>query len=130
MTITEVFNQTPEKLLNFLIENFTITLPNQIETVEELNEAAEAMLKLSQYYVYLNELSAYAKILTRSVKRQKDAHKTENYKTRYEDCVDKKEIIDRIADSIKQQYTAISRAVTIRIEANAELKLNSNGYIK
>ena len=64
------------------------------------------------------EVLSYAKVNARLAKR-------EGNKQKYEDAVDKKEIIQNMTDSIKQQYAALSRAVTIRIENNQELKIGA-----
>lgn len=83
-----------------------------------MEQASVILIQLSTYYAYLCTLLSYAKINARMAKR------TGN-KAAYEDAVDKKEIIQNMTDSIKQQYAALSRAVTIRIENNQELKLGA-----
>ncbi len=102
------------ELLDWLSQRFSVKLPNKVETAEQMNEASELLLKLTSYHSYLCELLSYAKVAVRYAKR--------NYsKTDWEDYVDKQNAIDRWLDIIKQQYTALSRAVTIRTENNKEL---------
>ena len=43
--------------------------------------------------------------------------------TVYEDMVDKKDIIENKSKAIKQAYSGISRAVSVKIENNQELKM-------
>ena len=62
-------------------------------------------------------------IATREAKRGGD-------KDLYEDMVDRKEAVERMTESVKQQYSAVSRAVTIHIENNKELHMNMDGGIK
>lgn len=103
-------------LFSWLIENFKVELPAQICSSKDMEQAGELLLKLSSYYAYLLSLSSYAKIKVREAKRSGD-------KTTHEDMIDKKDTIQSMTDIIKQQYVALSRAVTIHIENNAELKM-------
>ena len=110
-------------LINWLDRSFRITLPTEILSVEDMQEASNLLIQLSGYYSYLCSLSSYAKAVTRIIKR-------EGNKKEYEDMVDKKEAIQNVTEAVKQQYSAVSRAVTIHIENNQELKMNTTGIIK
>ena len=113
----------PEKLVEWLKDEFLIDVPEEIITVEDMNEAAKLLLRLSSSYSYLCVLLSHAKIAVRALKRGTD-------KEAIDDMIDRKEAIQNITDSVKQQYAAISRNVTIKIENNRELQMNSSGYIK
>ena len=102
------------ELLDWLSKNFSVRLPNKVETVEQMNEASELLLRITSYHSYLCELLSYAKVAVRYAKRNLP-------KEEWEDYVDKQNAIDRWLDIVKQQYTALSRAVTIRTENNREL---------
>ncbi len=117
-----ILKMDPTEMLEYLTDEFLIQLPTEITTADEMNEAAKLLLYLSNCYSYLCTLSSYAKIATREAKRSGD-------KQSYEDMVDRKDCIQNLADIVKQQYAAVSRGVTIRIENNNELKMTSNGYI-
>lgn len=114
--IKNVLSKEPSDLLNWLISNFTVRTPELVITMEDMSRASESLLKLSGIYTYLMTLVSYAKVMTREYKRSGD-------KTAHEDMVDRKEILQNYADAIKQEYQAVSRAVTIRIENNNELKM-------
>lgn len=123
MTYSDILNMSPTQLFEWITKEFIIQIPAQIHSIEDMDYAATTLLKLSSHYSYLNSLLSYAKIRTRECKRSGD-------RIEYEDMVDKKEIIQNMTDSVKQQYAAVSRSVTIRIENNQELRMNANGYIK
>jgi len=105
-----------EQLLDYLATNFLVAMPEEIIDYRAMQEAGRLLIKLSSFYSYMCGLYAYARIRTRDAKRTLS-------KEEYEDLVDKKEIISSFCDAIKQQYNAISRAVTIKIKNDEELKM-------
>lgn len=122
MTHEQVLSMQPAALAEWLAAEFLETLPEEITSVEDMEDAAKLLLKLSSSYSYLCALSSKAKIVSRDMKRSGD-------KEAYEDMVDRREAIGAITDAVKQQYSAVSRSVTIKIENDRELQMNSNGYI-
>ena len=110
-------------LIKWLDKTFYVEMITEILDVEDMNKASKLLICLSSYYSYLCSLLSYAKVITRKAKR-------ELTKEEYEDMIDRREAIANKTDAIKQQYSAISRAVTIHIENNAELKMNTTGCLK
>lgn len=123
-----VLNMDGNTLLCWLIENFEAELPASIDTVEEMQAASGLLLKLANQYSYLCSLLSYAKLCTREAKRNSSKTDKESVR-RYEDFVDKREIIQNMVEATKQRYSAVSRAVTIHVENNQELKMNTSGSI-
>ncbi len=123
MDYLKLLRMDPAELLNWLTKEFSVQIPGEILTAEDMDNAAKTLLQLSNAYSYLCTLLSYAKIETRQQKRYGE-------KEDYEDMVDRKEIIQNMVDCIKQNYAAVSRSVTIRIENNQELRMNANGYIR
>lgn len=117
---SNILNMEPTELLRWLSSEFSVEMPEEILTIEDMNLAAKLLMKLSSYYSFLSLLLSYAKLSTRAAKRN-------GTKEEYEDMVDRKEIIQNMTESVKQQYAAISRSVTIRIENNQELRMGANG---
>lgn len=115
----DILQKDPLELLEWLSETFSIDFPTRINSVEEMSIASEKLLQLTGYHAYLCELLSYAKIAVRQAKR--DLSKTE-----WEDYVDKQNAIDRRLDIVKQQYNAISRAITVKTESNKELFMSMN----
>lgn len=129
MTYMDVLSMNSYDMIDYLTETFLVEIPTSINSIEDMNRASELLLKLSTNYSYMNSLLSHIKLITRDAKRQldkldaKDPKKAE-YKTNYEDMVDKKELINNITECVKQEYSAISRAVTIKIENNKELSMS------
>lgn len=117
MEYSKVLMMQPEDLLSWIDREFDVTIPKEIQTVTDMENASKILLKLAGYQSYLSSLLSYAEIVTRQAKRTLP-------KAEYEDSVDRKKVIQAKIDSIKQMYTAVSRAVTIKIENNAELHMN------
>lgn len=117
-----LLSMRPMDLADWLTENFTRELPQAILSAEDMDNASQLLLKLANTYSYLNSLLAYAKLAMRETKRNGN-------REAYEDMYDRKEAIQNATESVKQQYAAVSRAVTIRMENNRELMMNAKGYI-
>lgn len=115
-SFNSVLSKDPTELLYWLIETFNTDIPTTIASSDDMKAASETLLNLSGTYSYLMALLSYAKIQTRETKRNKS-------KELYEDMVDRKEVIQNFTDVVKQNYSAVSRAVTIYIENNNELKM-------
>lgn len=112
----QVLSKQPIELLNWLLDEFSIDIPSIIVTTQDMENASKVLLRLSGAYSYLMALLSYAKIRTREVKRS-------SQKEKYEDMVDRRDVIENVKDVVKQNYTAVSRAATICIENNNELKM-------
>ena len=116
MQPADMFKMEPSLLIDHLAETFYTPIPEEIVSTEDMEEAAKTLLKLTSNYSYLCELVSRAKVETRIAKRNLS-------KEEYEDMVDRKEIIQNMTDIIKQKYAAVSRAITIRLDNNAELRM-------
>ena len=127
MSIAETYDnllrKDPKELLNYLVEKFYVPLPEAIFTAADMEAASKLLIKLSGEYSYLTALLLYAKIAVRDTKRN-------GAKSDYEDMIDRRDTIEGVTNAVKQQYAAVSRAVTIHIENNQELRMNTQGYIK
>lgn len=115
-TYEDIFAMNPQDLVTWLHEEFYVELPSKIENTDDMANASELMLQLTGQYSYLAELLSYAKIAVRKAKRALP-------KEEWEDMVDRKEAIERRLDIAKQEYTAVSRAITVKTEANKELMM-------
>lgn len=127
-TYKEIFEMDSFSFLRWLKGSFPVTVPESIETIEDMDSASKLMLKLSAEYSYINELAAYAKVYTRGLKRLVDKEDPQS-KDFYEDMVDKKDAIDGKMKAIHQAYQGISRAITVKMENNSELRMTGNRYV-
>ena len=112
----KILAKDPIELADWILREFYEDLPKEVITTQDMENASKMLLRLSSAYSYLSALLSYAKILARQAKRSGE-------KETYEDMVDRKEIIQNALDGVKQQYSALSRAVTIKIENNSELRM-------
>lgn len=110
------------EFLTWLNKTFPTYVPQSIKTSQDMERAADELLKLSSMYAYITELASWFKIATREAKRTK-------VKSEYENMVDKKDAVENKASAIKQAYAGISRAVAIRMENNAELRMTGSKYV-
>lgn len=117
MTIQELLTIPPEDTLRYLFDTFSEEMPETIITPEDATDAANLLIRLSSEFSFLCECASNVKLAVRKAKRDGD-------KSAYEDMVDRKEVIERCLDSVKQKYAAVSRALTVKIENNRELHMN------
>lgn len=113
---------SPYEFLNWLNEAVPVHIPQKIESIEDMNAASQELLSIIAEYSYISELASWFKVATREAKRTEP-------KSAYEDMVDKKEAVEKKLESLKQTYAGISRAITIRTENNAELRMTSSKNI-
>ena len=66
-----ILSMSPDALLNWLTDNFTVELPSEVISVEDMNNAARLLLKLTEMYSYINTLLASAKLQKRQCSREK-----------------------------------------------------------
>ena len=122
-TYQEVLSMEPNELQTWL-EGFNVTLPTEIETIEDMQDAARKLSILGSNFAYVNSLSVYAKNAVRVEKR-----KGKDNKETYEDMIDRENAIHSSADNIKMLYNCLSRLITIKQEINKEINI-SNPYNK
>lgn len=103
----EILLLSPQSLLNWLTCQFWVSdIPEGIHSIDDMRLANTINLQLASYESYLNMLSLQIELLSRDAKRNKS-------KTEQEDMIDRKKIIQGMADIIKHQREALSRSVTI-----------------
>ena len=107
----------PGELLIWLENNFREDIPTSITNKEDLKKAGELLGKTTNIYSYLVSLSLFAKLKVREAKKNKID------KDEIDKCVDRKEIITQFAETIKCQYNAISRMVTVKKQIDDEMKM-------
>lgn len=116
-SITEILAEDPNDLMVKLQQEYSYYVPETIETIDDLKKAGRMLGKLANTYSFLTQVSSYAKLEVRQLKRKKEA------KDKIEDAIDRKTIIDTFAEVINLQYKAVSRLLTIKQQINEELKM-------
>ena len=109
----------PELLNRSLIENYIQEIPVSIETVDDMIYAGHMMAMITNDYSYLLGVLSTFKIWAKIAK-------VNGSKAEYNDMVMRRDSIETIVDILKQQYSALSRLITIKQEINNELKMTMN----
>lgn len=130
----ELKNITPEDLLGFLEEHFTYEIPIGIESEIAMRKAGNMLGKLTNSYSYLASLLASLSVYTKELKQKcpnkpkgNDVWELAEYtdkKKAYEDMALRKSLVEQYLDIIRHQYNCISRMITVKIEADRELKMS------
>ena len=120
MTYDTILYMDVKELIAWLDKEFIIILPENLHTVEALEQAEEMFSKLGNQYAYLSTLSSYAKVYVRELKRNKD-----NPKEMIEDMIDRKEAISRTMDVVDNLKSTLSRMLTTKQEIDKELNMTS-----
>lgn len=119
----QILAMEPTKLQDWLNKEFELTkpIPTEISSIEDMTNAEKMIAVLTNRLSYLSSLGIYAKIAVRAAKRKGKESKEE-----WEDMVDRQTAINSAEDTIKQQYNAVSRMITVKQEINKELYMSDN----
>lgn len=117
-SVTEILNMPPRSLISWLDESFVKPLPMP-ETSTEFAQHNYLLGELANTYAYLTSLHSVAQIMVREAKRS-----TQD-KDYINDCIDRRDIIESYINAIKMQYTAFSRMITVRKQADDEMRMMS-----
>ena len=112
-----ILSLEPGELLIWLEQNFHDDIPTEISTKEDLKRAGELLGKTTNIYSYLSSLTLYAKLKVREAKRDKLD------KDEIDKCIDRRDIIAQYADTLKFQYNAISRMITVKKQIDDEARM-------
>jgi len=113
----QILHCTVEELASWAVPKFFTPISVDVETVEGLNEVSKCMQNLSNQYAFLASMLAVLKYSIRQAKDNKN-------KVEADELIDKREIMQRALDNVKQQQSTVSRMITIRQEVNRELGMN------
>lgn len=117
-----ILSLSPVDLLLWLQENCEIEIPEKITTIEDLKNAGELISRLTSMYSYIMSCFLFSKVAVR------DAKKNKLSKEEINDCIDRRDILESFANTLKLQYTAVSRMITVKKQIDEELKM-LNGSI-
>lgn len=117
----KIFKLEPVTLVNLLQEEFCFTIPLSEESISihDLSYIQALLVRTGNSFPYLAYLNSLAKIQVRKAKRDKLS------KEEIEDCIDRKEVIGNITESVNMQYSAISRLITVKQQINEELRMTN-----
>ena len=112
----DIMQLDPFDLLEYLQTETTVTIPTQLETVDDMRAAGELLGRCASLYSWLAALAMQAKLLKKSAKHNGD-------KDAFETALSREEVFNTFADLTKMNYQAISRMLTIKTQINEELKM-------
>lgn len=117
MQFNKFIEQDVYEMIEYINHEFFIVLPDNILTIDDMQNVGSMLSKLINGYTFLSNLGEYAKILVRDKKGKitKDELQT---------LMGKRDIILQAADTVKMQYNALSRMITVKQEINNELKMS------
>jgi hypothetical protein len=116
-TYEDISQMPPKDLAMWLNNNYLIEIPTSIETCEDLRKAGVLLGKLTNVYSYIISMSTFAKLSVREAKRKKLDKET------IDDYMDRKNVLEDFANTIKLQYTAVSRMITVKKQIDDEMKM-------
>lgn len=114
-----LLDPSPIEFADWVIKNFTLEIPETIESVEDLSQVSKLIANTANKISYISNLLSYMKVLQRDAKRS-------GSKTVNEDCIDKKEVLSNTLDTLVIQHRALSRMITVRQEITTELKISDS----
>lgn len=113
----EILESDPEELYNWIQERFIEEIPTSLETPDELILAGNRLGELTNIYSYLMSLVSIVNVYVKESKRKKiDKEVIDSF-------MEIREILQNSSDIIKMQYTAISRMITVKKQANDEINM-------
>lgn len=111
---SEILNKDLVTLVTELNRDYCIMIPTDISTPQAMAEAGQLLGALTNSYSYLMGVLSLLKASAR------EAKKTD--KVLYEQLVGKRDAVADTVEMIKQEYNAVSRMITVKIEVNRELQ--------
>lgn len=116
-TYEDISQMAPKDLAIWLNTNYLIDIPTTIETCDDLKKVGKLLGEITNVYSYVVSMSTFAKLSVREAKR----HKLD--KEVIDDYMDRKNVLEDFANTLKLQYTAISRMITVKKQIDDEMKM-------
>lgn len=115
----DVLVMKPSELSKWVINQFVapLEIPEKLETIEHLKDAAETLAKINNGRNYIDSLLIYISPKVREFKR--NASKEE-----YQDMIDRRNILQEVTNLLNKNYEALSRLVTIKKMIDQEMYMN------
>lgn len=115
--INNVLEMKPEALAVWLNQNYLEQIPISLETVEELKAAGTLLGKLANTYSFVKSIGMFANLAVRDSKRKKLD------KAIIDENISRRDVLDTFADTIKIQYNAVSRMITVKKQVDDEMRM-------
>lgn len=116
-TSKDLFQMEPEQLIRYLNQLCKVEIPKTVETVEDMQEAANILARLGPLYAFLSNMEMTANVQKRMLKKNKEQ------KEQYEEAITREYIFGSYGEQVKMLYQTVSRLLTIKSQINQELKM-------
>lgn len=116
MTIQQILSMEPLALTNWLNDTYVKPLPFP-KSSKEFAQHNHLLGELANTYAFLSGVHAVAQIMVRDAKKQKLS------KDEIDDCIDRRDTVEKFLNIIKMQYAAFSRMITVQKNADDEMRM-------
>lgn len=118
MNYQNILNSDPQELFMWIQREYMSEIPNQIDSSDELAKAGNRLGELINIYSYLMSMTTYANLNVKEKKKNKEDKEAINK------AIIIRDILQNSADTIKAQYTAISRMISVRKQVMEEMSMH------
>lgn len=125
---SDLLKLEPLELHEYLTDNFTITIPDRLDSVEEVSRTAELISKTTAYYSFLESMRVEANLKKTIYKDYaantddpdlKKAHQKESA-----NMLKREQIFESMVKIMDRTYQSISRMITIKQQVNKEIEMS------
>jgi hypothetical protein len=114
----DILNSNPQELFDWIDDKYMEAIPESLETPDELLAAGNRLGELTNIYSYLMSMVTLSNMQLRNTKKDKDK------KDEAIEMMNRKDVLQNAAEIIKMQYTAISRMITVKKQADEEINMS------
>ncbi len=115
-TSAELLEMKAEELVPYMMQICTISLPEKIDSIEEMQYASGLLSKASALYSFASNLALTSNIRKRNFKKEKK-------KDEYEEEIAREMVFNSFSEQLKMSYNTVSRMFSIKQQISQELKM-------
>lgn len=119
-TYQQLITMDITELNDWLFRAFPCEVPTCIDSLDEFVRAGNLLGELTNKYTYLASILSFLRIEVKNEKRKNSKSKEA------EEMLIRRDSVQLVFDVVKQQYSAVSRIITVKQEINNELKMLGN----
>lgn len=113
----DILAMEPFDMIKYLTSAYDFSIPESIETIEDMENAAALLSRFTAHYTYLTQLTLLANI------KKREARRLGIPAPELDDACMREQILEKFADLAKTAYQTVSRLLTIKQQINLELRL-------
>lgn len=125
---SDLLKLEPLKLHEYLTDNFTITIPDRLDSVEEVSRTAELISRATAYYSFLESMRVEANlkktIYKDSAAITDDPDLKKAYQKESANMLKREQIFESMVKITDRTYQGISRMITIKQQVNKEIEMS------